>query len=126
MKKTLVELNNLDEHICVDSNCLYLDGTIILTPLAKDELNRRGVTIKQGPLPTFDKSQLDPSCLADCVCDRCIEQVATGSSEKLFYSIAAVLKQDFGVTDTNQLQAISCRMVKNINQQINISPNFGE
>ncbi|MFV0449484.1 MAG: hypothetical protein ACK5MF_13670 [Vibrio sp.] len=116
MKKTLIELNNLDEHICVDSNSLYLDGTIILTPLAKDELSRRGVTIKRGSLPTSDKSQPATSCSTDCVCDRCIEQVATGDNEKLFYSIAAVLKQDFGVTDSNQLQAISCRMVKKINQ----------
>lgn len=113
MKKTLVEVRNLDEHICTNNNAIYLDGSIILTPSAKDELSKRGIAIKHGSPTESDTAQ----CAIDCICEGCIKLVATGSTEKTFYSIAAILKQDFGVTDVKQLQEMSCRIVKTINKQ---------
>ncbi len=113
MKKTLVEVRNLDKHICTKNNAIYLDGSIILTPSAKDELAKRGIAIKHGSPTESDAVQ----CAIDCVCEGCIELVATGSTEKTFYSIAAILKQDFGVRDVKQLQEMSCRLVKTINKQ---------
>lgn len=113
MKKTLVEVRNLDKHICAKNNAIYLDGSIILTPSAKDELAKRGIAIKHGSPTESDAVQ----CAIDCVCEGCIELVATGSTEKTFYSIAAILKQDFGVRDVKQLQEMSCRLVKTIKKQ---------
>jgi hypothetical protein len=112
MKKTLVEAKMLDKYICTN-NTIYLDGSIILTPSAKDELNKRGIAIIHGSPTKPEAGQ----CAVDCVCDACIKQAGTGNTEKIFYSIAAILKQDFGVTDVKQLQEISCRIVKNINKQ---------
>ena len=54
MKKTLVEAKMLDKYICTN-NTIYLDGSIILTPSAKDELNKRGIAIIHGS-PTDRKS----------------------------------------------------------------------
>ncbi len=113
MKKTLVEVKNLDEHICTKNNTIYLDGSIILTPSAKDELNKRRIAIVHGSRTESDTGQ----CSIDCVCEGCITLAETGSTEKTFYSIAAILKQDFGVTDVKQLQEMSCRIVKTINKQ---------
>ncbi|WP_375751003.1 hypothetical protein [Vibrio sp. HN007] len=113
MKKTLVEVKTLDKHICVKDNAIYLDGSIILTPSARDELNKRGVSILHGAPPESEVVE----CPADCTCDACIEQAATGSTEKLFYSVAAILKQDFGVEDVQQLQEMSCRIVNAVNKQ---------
>lgn len=113
MKKTLVEVKTLDEHICVKDNAIYLDGSIILTPSARDELNKRGIVIVHGSPKESDAAQ----CAIDCTCEECIKQAANGSTEKFFYSIAAILKQDFGVEDIKQLQEMSCRIVKAINKQ---------
>lgn len=113
MKKTLVEVKTLDKYICSNSKAIYLDGSIILTPSAKDELNKRGIAIVHGSATESDAA----GCSTDCVCEGCIKLAATGSTEKIFYSIAAILKQDFGVTDVKQLQEISCRIVKTINKQ---------
>lgn len=112
MKKTLVEVKTLDKHICVKDNAIYLDGSIILTPSARDELTKRGIAILHGSPAESDETP----CPIDCTCEGCIEQVATGSTEKFFYSVAAILKQDFGVEDVQQLQEMSCRIVKTINK----------
>ena len=84
MKKTLVEVKNLDEHICTKNNTIYLDGSIILTPSAKDELNKRRIAIVNGSRTESDTGQ----CSIDCVCEVCIKLAETGSTEKnlLLYS----------------------------------------
>lgn len=113
MKKTLVEVKTLDKHICAKSKAIYLDGSIILTPSAKDELIKRGIKMVHGARATSD---VEP-CPADCTCDACIEQAASGSTEKIFYAIAAMLKQDFAIEDMMQLQEMSCRIVKAVGNQ---------
>lgn len=112
MKKILVEVKTLDEYICTKTNAIYLDGTLILTPSAKDELYKRGIAIVQGKKTETDLEQ----CAIDCVCEDCINLVATGDTEKIFYITAAILKKDFGVTDVKQLQEMSCRIAKTINK----------
>ncbi len=118
MKKTLVEVKTLDKYICPHNQAIYLDGSIILTPGARDELNKRGIAIVRGSVTVHDSVTKSGAvqCSVDCVCEACIELAATGSTEKLFYSVAAVLKQDFNVTETKQLQEMSCRIVKAINK----------
>ena len=44
MKKELICVDNLDAFICKQDGKLYVDQGRILTPGAKDELARRGVT----------------------------------------------------------------------------------
>lgn len=110
MKKTLVEVKNLDEHICAHDNAIYMDGSLILMPSARDELNKRGVVIIHGA------PQSKVACSEDCTCDVCIQQVANGETESFFYTVAAMLKQDFGIEDVSQLQQMSCRIVKAANK----------
>ncbi len=127
MKKKLVGVECLNEYICQSSNKLYADGSIILSPGAKDELAKRGVTIVYGPRP--DAAQgcppgcTCPACMAAQACPHgctCAECTATMDKdlERLFYAVAAMLKTEYGITDHEQLKKISCQVVKTLKANI--------
>lgn len=104
--KKLVEVKNLQDHICPVTHKVYADGTIILTPGAKDELCKRGIPVVYGPNP-------NAAACADTA-SACDDE----GKEKLFYAVAAVLKEDYGVNDMETLKDLSCRIVDAIDGSI--------
>lgn len=105
MKKKLVEAGGVDPYICPDSGKFYADETMILTPGAKDELGKRGVAIVHGPMPEPAKA-----CAAQEPCAQ--------SANDLLVAVAAMVKDEFGVEDPEQLKAITCQAVKTIKENI--------
>lgn len=110
MKKTLVCVQNLDEHICQDTHKFYREGKI-LTASAKDELFRRGIEIVSGPAPEPHKD----ACWEGCVC--CAEADAGTTElppdlERLVLGVAAVLKEKCGIQDPAQLRELSLQAAK--------------
>ena len=90
MAKKLVSEKGVEALIVGD--CFYMDGTVILTPGAKDVLRNKGVTIVYGAKP--ETSEEDP----------------------LEATVAALLKKEYGITDEAQVKAVSCKVVDMIKQ----------
>jgi hypothetical protein len=119
MKKKLIEVSNLESYICRTNARIYVDATMILTPGAKDELSKRKITIVREPKPAFE------SCgAADCPAKLCSpgSAVTTLSGdadlERLFYGVAAMVKEEYGIDDPQQLTEISCKIVQTLKQTI--------
>lgn len=93
MAKKLVSEKTVETFITGDT--FYMDGSIILTPSAKDVLRNKGVAIVYGPKPEAG----DPA-----TCDK----------ESLEATVAALLKQEYGITDGNQLKAVSDQVIEAI------------
>lgn len=121
MKKKLVEVNTLKSYVCEANSRIYVDKTMILTPGARDELSKRKIEIIRDTVPEFT------SCgAASCPARLCVDNVnvldatpdtkSTKSSddadmERLFYGVAAMVKEEFGIEDHQQLKDISCKIV---------------
>lgn len=103
MKKTLVEVANLETYVSSDGKKIVVDNTMILTPGAKDELSKRGIAIVH-----------DGGCTA---------HGAQGSGyastpDELLLAVAAMVKEQFGVTDPATLKAISSQAVKILKENV--------
>lgn len=95
MAKKLVSEKGV-EALVIGEN-FYMDGTVILTPGAKDVLRDKGVTIVYGQKPETCEPE---------TCDK----------DKLEVTVAALLKNDYGVTEEAQVKAFSSlvtQMMKN-------------
>jgi len=92
MAKKLVSEKGVDEFI-VDGN-VYMDGSIILTPGAKDVLRNKGVSIVYGAKPEMCKK------------------------DQLEATVAALLKKEYGITDDVQIKAVSCKVVEMIKDNV--------
>jgi hypothetical protein len=119
MKKKLIEVSNLDSCICQANARIYVDNSMILTPGARDELSKRKITIIREAQPEFK------SCgAADCPARLCIPGAAdtahSGEAdlERLFYGVAAMVKEEYGIDDPQQLKDISCKIVQILKQNI--------
>ncbi|SCY24089.1 hypothetical protein [Desulfoluna spongiiphila] len=88
MAKKLVSEKGVDEIIVGGS--VYMDGSIILTPGAKDVLRNKGVTIVYGPRPE------------------------TSEEDRLEAMVADLLKKEYGITDDAQVKAVSSKVVEMI------------
>ncbi len=113
MKKKLVTVDNLEDYVCRASNQLHADSTIILTAGAKDELRKRGVAIVYG------------SGSAGSACHSMMNGASflglTGKAanmEELLLGVAAILKKEYGVTDPQELKALSLQAIKTIKDNI--------
>ncbi|MBI4806553.1 MAG: hypothetical protein HY795_15105 [Desulfovibrio sp.] len=107
MGKKLVGTDNLDEAICQATGKVYADGTIILTPGAKDELSKRGVPIVYGPAP--ERAECAPTPMAEA---------ASPGLEKLVLAVSAILNTQYGIKNPEQLKVLSCQVVKTIKENI--------
>ncbi len=116
MKKKLVATECLDEHIFQADKTLYADQSIILTPGAKDELARQGVTVVYGPKPEHLSG--NGTCPAGCTCTACAVQPVGSEYEQLFYAMAAMLQTEYGITDQEELRKISAEALKIIKENI--------
>lgn len=123
MKKELICVENLDAFICKQDGKLYLDRGRILTPGAKDELARRGVSIVYGPEPAPAAS-----CRSCCGTGRTFSVgpekeasspvVMTKSLESLAIAVASMLRKQYGVTNPEQLRAMTIEALKTIKDTI--------
>ena len=107
MGKRLVGTDNLDAFICQEDATLYADQTIILTPGARDELARRGVHVVYGPRPQTAACPHAPDAGA-----------CPPGLEGLLGTVAAILADKHGITDPEQLKAISHQVIKTIRENI--------
>lgn len=117
MKKTLVEAGKLDCLICTGCNTIFVDDNMILTPGAKDEISQRKLTTVRGPVPEV----CCPPATEECATEQCCaapEECCDAAHEKLMLGVAVVLKEEYGIEDPAQLQAMSCQVVKAIKANI--------
>jgi len=117
MGKKLIGIENLDAAICQASGKLYVDRTIILTPGAKDELARRRIPIVYESWPEA----------AGCACASAPPpRPAAGPAacsaapgvEQLRHAVAGILKGHYGVSDPEQLEAMSRQVIETIKENI--------
>ncbi len=96
MKKQLIEKDGIDARICKETGSIHVDGSILFTPGARDELRRRGIPIVNSPAPGASRA--------------CAEH-ASADVEALLLGVAAIAKKNFGVDDPEALKTISCSVV---------------
>ncbi|NDV23303.1 hypothetical protein [Desulfovibrio sp. JC022] len=114
MKKKLIEAGNLDSFVCPDSDTLYVDNTMLLTPGAKDELRKRKISIARVEDAAAAVAEAgnggcgNPDCTKD-VCDEC---------EDLVMGIAVLLKEEYGITDLGQLKEMSFKLAEAVKGNI--------
>lgn len=113
MKKQLVEANNLDSYICQACATIYVTKSMILTPGAKDELQKRKICIVYGEAPS------------EVVCTTVAEPTGPTVTmsddedmERLFYGVAAMAKEELGIDDPETLKNISIKIVDTLRKSI--------
>ncbi|MCL1939421.1 MAG: hypothetical protein FWG04_02035 [Desulfovibrionaceae bacterium] len=123
MQKQLVQVSNLDDFVCRAESRIYVNGsTMILTSGAKDELSRRKIAVVYGSCPAAATCTLHGQAAAGalfaCVSGACQEGGAEAGFETLLFGLAAMLKKEYGVTDPEQLKALSLHAVNIIKSNI--------
>lgn len=110
MGKKRVGVDNLESFMGKDSGAFYMDGSVILTPGAKDELSRRGIAIIYGPRPESDDHA--PAACGEGDCG------AESGAERLALAVAGILQERYGITDPEQLRKLSCHVVETIRENV--------
>ncbi len=103
MGQKLVGASCVDEYICIETGCIYVDGSIILAPGAKDILRNKGIRIVYGPKPDVQKSDI---CSSSDVSE----------INQLVVQIVEILIKDFCITDTEKVVTICSQVIKSINK----------
>ena len=117
MKKTLVRVDNLQEHICQSSGKFYADDTIILTPGARDELSKKGISIVYGAKPeTGDAYSAEHAEDASCAGEA--SENGNNGLDRLLYAVAGILKEQYGMTDPAELKTLSRHVLQAIRKSI--------
>lgn len=116
MKKKLVEVSNMDAYICLDSKKFYAEDNMVLTPGVKDELSKRGIAIVHSSKPETVYSR----CSANAHAAGAHAQAAPQADnlEDLLVSVAALVREEFGIEDPETLKAVSCQVVKTLKENI--------
>ncbi|WP_136799091.1 hypothetical protein [Desulfosediminicola ganghwensis] len=109
MKKKLVEQSNIESFICQANGAIYVDSTMILTPGAKDELSKRKIrTVRDAkPAACCGGYHACPARLCDGVAE-------DADFERLFYGVAAMVKEEYGIEDPEKLKEISHQIVQTL------------
>lgn len=129
MKKELISVENIDAFICKQDGKLYVGPGRILTPGAKDELSKRGVSIVYGPEPApAEECRPSGSCRSGCCCgsgrtfyvgpEEGTAFSTARSLESLSMAVAAMLKSQYDVTDPEQLRSMTVEALKTIRDNI--------
>ena len=133
MKKTLISVDNLEEHLCTVCGGLHGDGAL-LTPGARDELARRGVRVVYGGGPqdgTCCKGAGRTACANVSDASRMPAPITTGATSAsdaqggavamldMLVGVAALIKRECGVTDPDQLREMTINVVKTLQKHIN-------
>ena len=119
MAKKLIQVGDLDCVIC--NGKVYADGSIILTPGARDELSKRGVAIVYGPKPeSAARAESVAECPAGCACPACIGKSGLDCTtlDALTRSVSEILKKQYHITDEEQLKRLSRQALQTIRDNI--------
>jgi len=113
--KKLIQAGDLDSVIC--GGMVYADGSIILTPGARDELSRRGVAIVYGARP---ESAAAAGCPAGCTCPACAGKPALDCTtlDALSRSVSEILKNQYHITDEEELRRLSRQALRTIRENL--------
>jgi hypothetical protein len=111
MGKKLISCNSLDQYISREDQRRYLDSTLVLSPGARDELQRRGVEITRGAKPASQEKVPNPSA------DRDTELVAATNDRALIERIVRLLRDQYGLTDRDKILAVSLEVMENFGRQ---------
>ncbi len=125
MKKELISVENLDAFICRQDGKLYVDRNRILTPGAKDELSRRGVSIVYGEEPA-PAVQPEGACRGCCGAGKTFfvgpeegtSLASAKSLESLSMAVAAMLRTQYGVTDPEDVRRMTVEALKTIRDNV--------
>lgn len=115
MAKKLVKAGSVKEFICKDTGKFYAQKDMILTPGAKDELREMGVKIEYGPKPEVKKCDKEEITVEKPVEE---EKAFSLSAENILLGIAAILKNEYGITDPDQLMKVSIEVVNIIKENL--------
>lgn len=122
MKKELITVENLDAFICRQDGKLYVCRNRILTPGAKDELHRRGVSVVYGEEPAPAVQPEGGCCGAGksflVGSEEGTPLAAASSLESLSMAVAAMLRKQYGVTDSEQVRSMTVEALKTIRDNI--------
>jgi hypothetical protein len=116
MQKTLIKLDNIDGAICRLDNRIYVDSTMVLSPGAKDELNKRGVTIIYGSCPSQASCPEHGHGKSDNSLSSCL--TASKDLESLRLGMATMIKKECGVINPERLKALSLQAVETIRDNL--------
>jgi len=116
MGKKLVGANCVEEYICQASGKLYADGTIILAPGAKDYLRDKGIAIVYGPKPEVVEDA--PVAEVPSATGAQDAEVASADDANLIVKVVLMLKNEFGITDPEQLITLSSKVVTIVKEKI--------
>lgn len=129
MKKTLISVDNLDEHICRELGRLYVDGNMILTAGARDELTRRGIAIvrsadagaEHAAAPCKAPAKTGAACAAGGHGQEGCHENGHGEAlpaevEDVLVGVASILKQECGINDPEELKTATLRVFKALRQ----------
>jgi len=119
MAKKLIQAGDLDCVIC--NGKVYADGSIILTPGARDELSKRGVDVVYGPKPESAACvETVAECPAGCTCPACAGKSALNCTtlDALTRSVSEILKNQYHITDEEQLRRLSRQALQTIRENI--------
>ncbi len=124
MGKKLIAENCVESYICTESGKFYIDNnTMILTPGAKDKLRDKGIAIVYGEKPAADLCAIETTAKAwstpeEAICKVVASCEATDGIEKLILAIADILKNQYGITDPEQMAEVSSQVVNIIKENI--------
>lgn len=124
MKKKLIEAGNLDSFICPDCATFFVDSNMIMTPGAKDVLSQRKISISRvedaaAAVAGCCKGEVagceaENSCCGDSACTK----EACNGCEELVMGIAVLLKEEYGITDLEQLKEMSFKLAEAVKENI--------
>lgn len=125
MKKELITVDNLDSFLCAQDGRLYVNRNRMLSPGAKDELHRRGVTVVYDEEPT-PAVQSAGACRGCCGAGRTFfvgpeegsPLASAGSLESLTLAVASMLRRQYGVTDPEEVRRMTVEALKTIKDNI--------
>ncbi len=100
MGKKLVGHNNVEQYICHDEKKIYVDPTMILSPGAKDYLNKNRITAVYGPKPeppSAKKVGAEPE-----------------QARELATRVVKILRNDYGILDDQKVCEITSQVFKKL------------
>lgn len=109
MSKTLITVDTLEQFVCCGT--LLMDSTKILTPGARDELNRRGINIVWG--------EPGRTCCC-CSSPAAAAPLSTPCDEETLIGVAAIIKQHYGITDPDVLRKVTLETAAAISKGVTV------